>query len=80
MDGEAIACVDLGKFVFDPGEADVESLDFAEPAVKLGLADSVLEVAADLFQAWSLGWVWPEKRTSDTCVLVNFPGILLCCR
>ena len=45
VDGEAIACVDLGKFVFHAGEADLESLDFAEPAVKFGLDDSVLEVA-----------------------------------
>jgi hypothetical protein len=66
VDGEAIACVDLGKFVLNPGEADLESPDFAEPAAKFGLDDSVLEVAADLFQAWSLRWVRPEKRTSDT--------------
>jgi len=41
VDGEAIACVDLGKFVFHPGEADLETLDFAEPVVKFGLEDSV---------------------------------------
>jgi hypothetical protein len=34
--------------------------------MKFGLNDSVLEVAPDLFQAWSLRWVRPEKRTSDT--------------
>ena len=71
VDFDATAGVDLGKFVLNPGEADLESLDFAEPAVKFGLADSVLEVAADLLQAWSLGWVRPEKRTSDTRVLVK---------
>jgi len=42
VDGEAISCVDLGEFVFDSGEADLESLDFAEPAMKFGLVDAVL--------------------------------------
>ena len=51
--------VDLGKFVVDAGKADLESFDFAEPAVKFGLADSVLEVAPDLLQAWSLRRVRP---------------------
>ncbi len=39
--------------------------------MKFGLDDSVLEVAPDLVQAWSLRWVRPEKRTSDTSVLVK---------
>jgi hypothetical protein len=43
----------LGEFVLDAREADLESLDFAEPAVKFSLDDSVLEVAPDLLQAWS---------------------------
>lgn len=32
--------IDLRKFVFDPGEPDLASLHFAEPAAKFGAADS----------------------------------------
>jgi hypothetical protein len=51
--------IELCEFVFDAGKADLESFDFAEPAVKFGLDDPVLEVGSDLFQAWSLRWVRP---------------------
>jgi hypothetical protein len=55
----AEAVVDLREFVLGPGQADLQTFDFAEPAMKFGLDDSVLEVAPDLFQAWSLRWVRP---------------------
>src|SRR5271170_6041327 len=34
------AAVDLGEFVAGAGEADLESLDFAEPAFTLGFGDA----------------------------------------
>lgn len=43
-------------------EADLESLDLAEPAVGAGLADAFSEV---LDEAWPLAWVNLEDRAAD---------------
>ena len=45
---------ELGEFVSGAGEADVEPVDFAEPAFGMGLGDAVEEVVADLIQSGSL--------------------------
>jgi hypothetical protein len=49
------APVDLGEFGLGVGEADLESLDFAEPAFPLGLGDAGDQVVADVGQPCPLG-------------------------
>ncbi len=51
--------VELGEFVAGCGEADVESVHFAEPAFVVGFGDAVDEVVTDLDQPVPLGWVGP---------------------
>jgi hypothetical protein len=61
--------VDLGELVLGAGEADLEALDLAEPALALGLGDPVVQVGADLLKAGPLGGVRSQKRAPDTCNL-----------
>lgn len=42
--------VELGEFVAGCGEADVESVEFTEPAFMVGFGDAVEEVVMDLDQ------------------------------
>jgi hypothetical protein len=63
--------VHLGEFGAGSGEADSESFGFTEPAVGLGLGDAGDEVVADLDQAGSSGWVWPQQRAAQAAVLVD---------
>jgi len=51
----------LGKFVFDAAVADLESLDFAEPAFAFRLDDAGLKIVADLLQSGSLRWFGPQQ-------------------
>ena len=53
--------VDLGELVLGAGEADLQALDLAEPALPFGLGDPVVQVVQDLFQAGPLGGVLPEE-------------------
>lgn len=46
--------VESDKLLLGLGEADLESLDFTEPAVHAGLGDTVAEVTNDLDQPSSL--------------------------
>jgi hypothetical protein len=48
---------ELGEFVWGGGEADVQPVDFAQPAFGVGFGDAVEEVVADLDQSGSLGRV-----------------------
>jgi hypothetical protein len=41
--------VDLGELVVGAGEADLQSFDFAEPALAFGFGDAVVQVGADLW-------------------------------
>jgi hypothetical protein len=70
-------CVDLGELVAGAGQADLQSLDFAEPAFALGFGDAVMEVVPDLLQPLSLRGVWPQERAPDTglteMILVTYP-------
>ena len=59
------ASFDLGEFVLGADEADLESVDFAEPAFAFGFGDSVGEVVPDLFETVVLGGVGPEHRAAD---------------
>jgi hypothetical protein len=57
--------VGLGELVVGGGEADLESLGFADPAFALGFGDASQEVVADLFEAVPLGGVDSEEGASD---------------
>ena len=51
--------VELDELVADGGEADVESVDFTEPAFEVGFGDAVDKVVVDLDQSGPLGGVGP---------------------
>ena len=55
----AVAPCDLGEFVFGAGEADLQTFDFAEPALVLGFGDAGFEVVSDLLESGSLRGVGP---------------------
>ena len=62
MDGLVAAVqggVDLGELVLGPGEAGLEALDLAEPALTLGLGDPVVQVGPDFLEPVPLGGVRP---------------------
>ncbi|MFF2957733.1 hypothetical protein ACFVT1_02170 [Streptomyces sp. NPDC057963] len=46
-------------------EADLESLDLAEPVVGTGLADTFSEVLGDLDEAWPLAAAWDFRVVSE---------------
>jgi hypothetical protein len=50
VSGCPAASFDLDKFVFGAGEADLESLDLAEPPFAFGFGDAGLEVVSDLLK------------------------------
>jgi len=52
---------DLGESLLGPGEADLQSLDLAEPAFTFGFGDPAGQVVADLQQPGSLGGVGPQE-------------------
>ncbi len=45
---------ELCEFVFGSGEADAESVDFAEPAFAVGFVDTGEQVVADLGESAAL--------------------------
>jgi hypothetical protein len=53
--------VDLGELVLGAGEADLEALDLAEPALASGLGDAVVQVVPDLLETVPLGGVRPQE-------------------
>jgi hypothetical protein len=53
--------VDLGESLLCPGEADLQSLDLAEPAFAFGFGDPAGQVVADFQQPGSLGGVGPQE-------------------
>src|SRR5712691_8539100 len=54
-------CIDLGELALGSGEADLQSLDLAEPAFPLGLGDPVTQIDPDFLQAGALGGVRPQE-------------------
>ncbi|WBO68876.1 hypothetical protein [Streptomyces camelliae] len=60
MDGAVVggAAVELVEFLLCSGEADLESFDFAEPALAPRLGDAGNEVVADVDEPCPLGWIW----------------------
>jgi hypothetical protein len=53
--------VDLGELVLGAGEADLQALDLAEPALAFGLGDAVVQVVPDLLEPGPLGGVRPQE-------------------
>src|SRR6266550_3796873 len=62
--------VERGELGSGGVEADVKSLDLAEPPVVAGLGDAVCEVADDRDEAWPLLRVDAQHGTADAGVLV----------
>ena len=52
--GHPNAPVEAGEFAFGGFQADLEALDFAEPAVHPGFGDALVEVVDDLGETGSL--------------------------
>src|SRR6478672_11027878 len=66
----------LGEFGAGAGEADLEALGLAVPAVGLGFGDPGDEVAADLFEAWAGGGIGSQQRAAQTAVFVDAGGVV----
>src|SRR4029077_1870464 len=66
--------VDLGEFVFSPGEADFEAFGFAGPAFAFGFGDAGGQVVGDLCEPVALGRVGPVDRAPDAGVFVDAGG------
>jgi len=66
--------VQAGQFVRGGVEADLQSLDLAEPSVEPGFCDSCFQVGDDGHESWSRGWVQSKARASDTRVLMLAAG------
>jgi hypothetical protein len=56
--------VELGEFLLGPGEADLEAVHLATPALSLGLGDAGQQVVPDLGDPVSLGGIRPEEAAS----------------
>jgi hypothetical protein len=55
-------------------EADLKSLDFAEPSVEPGVCDPLFQVGDDGNESWSRCWVQSKAWASDTRVLMLAAG------
>jgi hypothetical protein len=60
--------VELGELGGGRGEADVESFDFAGPALLAGFGDAGGEVVADLGDAVPLGGIGPVHGASQAAL------------
>ncbi len=71
VDSSAVAgpAVDLGELVHSAGEADLQALDFAEPAFVLGLGDAGEQVVADLDDACALSGIGPVHAAPSVLCL-----------
>ncbi|MEK8146663.1 hypothetical protein NKH18_51515 [Streptomyces sp. M10(2022)] len=66
-----VAPFELAELLLGASQADLETLDLAEPAFRLGFGDSGDQVVADLGKPCPLGRVRSEERASDTSVLMD---------
>ena len=58
-------CVQLGEFGGGRGEADRESIDFAEPSLLAGFGYPGLQVVADAGQPGALGGVRAQQGAAE---------------
>ena len=56
--------VELVEFLAGSGEADLESVDFAEPAFVSSFFDAGVQVVADLFDAVAAGGIGSQERAA----------------
>src|SRR5258708_724200 len=68
--------VDLGEFGVGAGEADLETLGLAVPALGFGFGDAGEEVVADLFEARPGGGIRPQQWATETTVFVDAGGVV----
>jgi hypothetical protein len=53
--------VELGEFLLCAGEADLETLDFAQPTFSFRFGDAIKQVAADLDDPLALRGIRPKE-------------------
>ena len=68
--------VHLGEFGVGAGEADLQALGLAVPAVRFGFGDAGEEVVTDLVQPCFGGGVWAQQRAAQTAVFVDAGGVI----
>src|SRR5437763_1522594 len=62
-----VATIELAELLLGASQADLETLDLAEPAFRLGFGDLGDQVVAELGKPCPLGRVRSEERASDAC-------------
>src|SRR6187455_129927 len=68
--------VHLGEFGVRAGEADLEALGLAVPAVGFGFGDAGEQVVADLFQPGAGGRIRAQQRAAQAAVFVDAGGVI----
>lgn len=63
--------VELGEFLLGAGEADAQSVEFAEPALLSGFGDAVEQVVADFDEPGALCGVGSKQWTAQAGMLMN---------
>ena len=79
VDGGGAAGADLvhlDEFGVRAGEADLQPLGLAVPAVGFGFGDAGEEVVADLFEARPGGGIGSQQRAAQTAVFVDAGGVV----
>jgi hypothetical protein len=72
--GAAGRRLELGDLIVRCGEADLEAVDLAEPALAFGFSDAGDQVVADVDESRLLRRVRSQERASDAGVLVDAAG------
>src|SRR4029077_7706711 len=68
--------VHLDEFGVRAGEADLETLGLAVPAVGFGFSDAGEQVVADLFEGRRGGGIGSQQRAAQTAVFVDAGGVV----
>ncbi|MEU7900521.1 hypothetical protein AB0B45_47790 [Nonomuraea sp. NPDC049152] len=73
--GRASGCLSHGlELLVSGGEGGLDGGDFTEPALILGLGETVDEVGVDLFESGLLSWVNAKEGASDAGVFMHARG------
>jgi len=67
--------VHLGEFGVGAGEADLQALGFAVPAVGFGFGDAGDKVVADLLESGPGGGIGTQQWATQTTVFVDAGGV-----